>query len=185
MVEVGMDPLSAFAAALPIAQLGYTIAASIFQFIGDVKGAPKDLQFIAYDVQLAASSADDLEKLVAQHKKTQNVFASENTHQNSQVLLGQCNEIFRKIEKELGIQPPPHQARTLAQISATRSIEMSWTLRALWPVIKSKMRDSADQLRKLEGHMTMVFAGTSAALRYVDATACWNAPLIDWLQRCG
>jgi hypothetical protein len=160
-----MDPLSAIVAVLPIAQLGYTIATSIFQFVGEVKGAPKELEFIAYDVQLAASSADDLEKLVTQHK-AQPVFASENTHQNAQVLLGQCNEIFRKMEKELGIQPPLFQASTL--ISSKRSIDMTWSSRALWPVIKSRIRDPADQLKKLEGHMTMVFAGTSAALRYVN-----------------
>jgi hypothetical protein len=157
-----MEAIGGVSAILGVAQLGFTLAGTLVGFISDIQGAKASINGIQEDVEGTAACAGRLGNLIANHDK-QPCFSPQELEAGKRVLLT-CETVFLEIRKLL-LDTGSKEKPTDQEIALGTELEVRWSKRLTWPVLKQRLVEPRSHLEVLRSRMTLLYTGVSLGLQ--------------------
>lgn len=160
-----MEAIGTASAILGVAQLGFTIAGTLFSFVSSIKGASTRIRRIQDDIERTALYARRLEGFVVDHND-QPCF-NEDELENAQNILRDCELVFLEIRKlilDTGSKDKPAND----ELKMAKELDVSWQTRVSFPVLRKLLVEPSAHLAALRSHMALLYSGASFSLQYVE-----------------
>lgn len=171
-----MDPVSAIASVVGVVQFSLSAAKVLNQYVGDYRGAERDVRDLASEVERTFRQVDELQCLIKQNETT-NRF-SESNLRSATICCIKAQELgellWDFLKKTNGDMPKDREVEE-------KDIQLSLFGRAKWPQAKPWVEEMRGKSSALKYDIMIILQFAALAGEYVSSSASrrWMQPLAD------
>ena len=143
-------------AIIAVAQIGITLSRTIFEFVGEVKDAPKQVRLIGREICTTSERLEEVGRLVDTNH-TRQLF-SEGGIASAKRCSNDCDDIITEVSALLakGGWKPGSAAPEL------KDLDVSWLQALRWPLLRLRLAGPQADLEKLKASLSLLFNSAMA-----------------------
>jgi hypothetical protein len=163
-----VEPIGAASGVLGVAEVGFSLAATLYKYASSVKSAEKELKAIAKDVELTSKV---LKQTHEQIQRDQNVklCTSEALDLTSDVLSG-CQDAFREVDEAL---------KGSIKTDANGKPSVTIGARMKWPLKSGKLEVLRANLEKLKTTLLLMLSVLAYGRKVLDRYVSLHSSFAD------